>query len=48
MAIRNILINRFYVGELRHSDLNVKGSHEPLINRITFGKVQSQLKRNKR
>lgn len=48
MAIRNILTNRFYLGEVKHSDLNVKGQHEPLINKITFGKVQSQLKRNNR
>ena len=48
MAIRNILINRFYLGEVKHSDLNVIGQHEPLINKITFGKVQSQLKRNNR
>jgi site-specific DNA recombinase len=48
MAIRNILTNRFYLGEVRHSDLIVKGQHKPLINKITFGKVQSQLKRNNR
>lgn len=48
MAIRNLLTNRFYVGEVIHSDLNVKGSHDPLISKITFGKVQSQLKRNRR
>ncbi|MEM1506341.1 recombinase family protein [Domibacillus sp. 8LH] len=48
MAIRNILTNRFYLGELKHSDLNVSGQHEPLINRITFGKVGAQLQKNKR
>jgi len=48
MAIRNILTNRFYLGEVIHADLNVKGEHEPLINKITFGKVQAQLKKNNR
>jgi site-specific DNA recombinase len=48
MAIRNILTNRFYIGEVKHSDLIVEGQHEPLIDRITFGKVQAQLRRNNR
>ncbi|WP_249704712.1 recombinase family protein [Bacillus zhangzhouensis] len=48
MARRNILTNRFYLGEVKHSDLIVKGQHEPLINKISFGKVQSLLKRNQR
>ncbi len=48
MAIRNILTNRFYLGEVRHLDLIVKGQHQPLINKISFGKVQSQLRKNQR
>lgn len=48
MSIRNILTNRFYVGEVKHSDLSVQGQHEPLINKITFGKVQAQLQKNNR
>ncbi|MFJ5964065.1 recombinase family protein [Bacillus sp. NPDC093026] len=31
-VIRNILTNRFYLGEVKHSDLIVKGQHEPLVN----------------
>lgn len=48
MAVRNILVNRFYVGEVKHNDITVAGQHEPLINKITFGKVQAQLTKNKR
>jgi len=48
MSIRNILTNCFYLGEVKHFDINVKGQHDALINKITFGKVQSQLKRNNR
>lgn len=48
MAIRHILTNRFYLGEVKHSDVNVEGQHEPLINKIIFGKVQAQLQKNNR
>lgn len=47
-AINNILKNSFYKGDITHSDLNVVGQHEPIINKITFGKVQALLERNKR
>jgi site-specific DNA recombinase len=46
MAIRHILKNRFYIGEIIYADLTVKGQHEPIINRITFGKVQALLRKN--
>ncbi|GIP39030.1 resolvase [Paenibacillus sp. J31TS4] len=45
-AISKILKNRFYVGEVIHSNVVTKGQHEALINPITFGKVQALLKRN--
>jgi len=48
MSIRQILTNKFYIGELTHIDIKTKGQHEPLINRVVFGKVQAQLQRNKR
>ncbi len=48
MAIRNILTNRFYIGEVKHSDIIIKGQHDPLINKIIFGKVQAQLHKNNR
>lgn len=48
MAIRHILTNRFYIGEIKHADVVVEGNHESLINRVTFGKVQAQLCKNNR
>jgi len=47
-AINNILKNSFYKGDITHSDLNVTGQHDPIINKIIFGKVQALLGRNKR
>lgn len=46
-AIRNVLTNRFYLGEVTHGDVAVKGNHEPLTNPITFGKVQALLQKNR-
>jgi len=48
MSIRKILTNRFYIGEVIYGDSVETGQHEPLINKITFGKVQAQLKKNNR
>lgn len=47
-AIIDILKNDFYKGRIRHGDLVVDGNHQPLVNSITFGKVQALLKRNRR
>lgn len=47
-ALNNILKNSFYKGDITHSDLKVAGQHEPIINKITFGRVQALLERNKR
>lgn len=44
-AINAILKNDFYIGIVTHGDIKEKGTHEPLINKITFGKVQANLKR---
>lgn len=46
MSIKNILTNRFYLGEVKHGEMNFDGNHEPLVNKITFGKVQAQLQKN--
>jgi len=43
-ALIDILSNDFYTGIVRHGDLKKEGTHKPLINKITFGKVQSKLK----
>ena len=45
-AVKNILENDFYKGVVRHGDVEVQGEHEPIINKITFGRVQSKLKAN--
>jgi len=47
-AIKNILENDFYKGVIRHGDIVREGNHEPIINPVTFGKVQAQLKRRSR
>ena len=38
-----ILSNDFYTGVIRHGEIKKEGNHKPLINKITFGKVQSKL-----
>jgi len=43
-----LLKNDFYVGMVRYGDVEEKGAHEPLTNKVIFGKVQAQLKRNRR
>lgn len=41
-----ILRNDFYKGIIRHGDLVKEGNHQPIINKITFGKVQAMLDKN--
>jgi DNA invertase Pin-like site-specific DNA recombinase len=45
-ALLNILKNDFYVGVVRHHKVKTEGTHNPLVTRITFGKVQKALARN--
>ena len=47
-AIGIILTNEYYTGMIIHGDIKEIGTHEPLINKITFGKVQAQLKKRKK
>lgn len=47
-GLRKILRNDFYKGIVSHGDMKIEGNHEPIINKILFGKVQSQLKKNTR
>ena len=46
-AIRDILSNSFYIGIVTHADVKEKGNHEPIINKIIFGKVQSLMNKRK-
>lgn len=46
--VQAILRNRFYIGELQHQGKPIKGNHEPIISKIQFGKVQSQLDQRRR
>lgn len=39
-----ILKNKFYIGFVIHNDIEINGEHEALVNKITFGKIQSILK----
>lgn len=45
-AILNILSNDFYRGIVTHGDIKTEGNHEAIINKVTFGKVQAEIKRN--
>lgn len=47
-TLSDILRNDFYKGILRHSDIILTGNHEPIINKIIFGKVQALLNRNRK
>jgi DNA invertase Pin-like site-specific DNA recombinase len=40
-----IVHNNFYTGIVTHQGMTIPGNHEPLISKVQFGKVQSQLKR---
>lgn len=47
-SIQAILKNKFYTGVLTHAGQEIAGTHEPLISKIQYGKVQSQLKQRHR
>jgi site-specific DNA recombinase len=47
-AIHDILKNDFYTGVVTFDGVKTKGSHEPIISKITFGKVQSLLAKNRK
>jgi len=44
-TIHGMLRNKFYIGVLKHQQIEIQGNHEPIISKIQFGKVRSQLKR---
>jgi DNA invertase Pin-like site-specific DNA recombinase len=46
-GIKVILTNRFYTGIVKFNDLEEIGQHPVIINKITFGKVQSAIKYKK-
>lgn len=45
-ALKNILTNTFYKGIVKHGDIEREGNQPIIINKITFGKIQSLLKSN--
>lgn len=45
-SLYTILTNDFYKGVIRHGALVKEGNHQLIINKITFGKVQSMLSKN--
>ena len=47
-SVQVILRNSFYAGVLTHQGREIKGNHEPLISKVQFGKVQSQISKRKR
>lgn len=42
-ALRHILRNSTYIGKVRHKGVEYQGTHEPLINEMTFRKVNDIL-----
>lgn len=44
-SIRAILRNEFYTGTLYHAGQPIKGTHEAIISKVQFGKVQAQLEK---
>lgn len=42
-SVYAVLKNRFYTGVITHQGKEIPGNHEPLISKVQFGKVQSQL-----
>ena len=47
-SIQAILHNEFYTGTLYHAGQPIKGTHEPIISKIQYGKVQAQLEKRHR
>ena len=47
-GVHVILHNDFYTGVVTHQGKTITGNHEPLISKVQFGKVQSQLKKRHR
>ncbi len=44
-SVKTILKNDFYKGVIRHGGIIKEGNHQPVINKIIFGKVQALLKK---
>ena len=47
-SIQLILHNEFYTGTLYHAGQPIKGTQEPIITKVQFGKVKAQLTRKKK
>lgn len=45
-SLKIILTNDFYKGIIRHGDIEKQGNQPIIINKIVFGKIQSQLSKN--
>lgn len=47
-SISVILKNKFYTGVIVHGDIEMVGTHEALVSKVIFGKVQFALKKRKK
>ena len=47
-AISVILKNDFYCGITTHGDIKGKGTHEAIISKILFGRIQSKMNKNRK
>jgi site-specific DNA recombinase len=45
---RALLLNDFYIGRVTYAGTTARGSHDPLISPVTFGKVKARLARNRK
>jgi site-specific DNA recombinase len=46
-SLVRILTNDFYTGVVRHGSVETDGKHEPILSRVTFGKIRAALARNR-
>lgn len=47
-AISVILKNNFYTGVVTHGTIKQQGTHEPIISKVLFGKIQSKMNKNRK
>ena len=47
-AISVILKNDFYTGVVTHGTIKKQGTHEAIISKVLFGKIQSKMNKNRK
>lgn len=47
-AISVILKNDFYVGTVTHGDIKKQGTHDAIVSKVLFGRIQSKMNKNRK